>query len=82
MEQTPATKYFIYVRKSSEGDERQVQSIPAQMESLEEVKGNKQLKIVEVIEEAKSAKPPNGRDGFNRMLGSIEKQKADGIQEE
>jgi len=79
MEQTPATKYFIYVRKSSEGDERQVQSIPAQMESLEEVKGNKQLKIVEVIEEAKSAKPPNGRDGFNRMLGSIEKQKADGI---
>lgn len=79
MEQTPATKYFIYARRSSEGDERQVQSIPAQMESLGEVQKVRQFKVVEIIEESKSAKPPNGRDGFNRMLGDIEKQKADGI---
>ena len=79
MDQPTATKYFAYVRKSSEGDERQVQSIPAQIESLEEMQRIRQLKIVERIEEAKSAKPPNGRDGFNRMLGDIEKKKADAI---
>ncbi len=79
MDQTPATKYFIYARKSSEGDERQVQSIGSQLEELNMVIRNNKLKVVDKIDESKSAKVPYKRDGFERMLKGIEKGEANAI---
>lgn len=72
-------KYFIYVRKSQEAEDRQVQSIDDQLDKLKEVAKRFNLNIVKVFTEAKSAKQPNNRKIFDEMLQQIEEGKADGI---
>ena len=71
-------KYFIYCRKSSEDEERQVLSIEAQLAELREFAKQNNLFIVREYTESKTAKEP-GREIFNQMLSKIEKGKADGI---
>jgi site-specific DNA recombinase len=72
----PQWRYILYVRKSSEPDDRQVLSLPAQKQELTKAFGH--LQIVEIVEESQSAKAP-GRPKFNAMLQAIQKGKADGI---
>ncbi len=72
-------EYFLYARKSSEDDDRQVQSIPDQQKRLMELAKRLGIKIIDVLEESKSAKTPNGRSVFNKMLERIEKGEAQGI---
>ena len=71
--------YFLYARKSSEDKGRQVQSIPDQIKEMKEVASTKKLRILEVIEEAKSAKEPYVRPKFDKMLERIKKGEANGI---
>ena len=72
-------RYFIYCRKSSEGEERQVLSLASQQEALAKSFGdNSEIEIVGVYEESKSAKTP-GRPLFAEMLSRIEAGEADGI---
>lgn len=61
---------FIYARKSTESEDRQILSIEAQIKELNAVALNQGLKIVEVFSEAKSAKAP-GRPIFNKMMQSV-----------
>ena len=70
-------KYFVYVRKSSEGEERQALSIDSQKEKILEYFS--QLDIVEVLEERHSAFKPNQRQVFNSMLNRIRAGEANGI---
>ncbi len=70
--------YFLYARKSSEGEDRQVASIPAQIEELKRLAAQANLKIVDVLIEEKSAKAP-GRPIFADMLGRIHNGEANGI---
>ena len=72
------TKYFIYCRKSSEDEERQILSIEAQLTELREYAKQQGLFIVREYYESKTAKEP-GREIFNEMLGEIEKGTAQGI---
>jgi len=72
------TKYFIYCRKSSEDEERQVLSIEAQLTELREFAKQQGLFVVREYYESKTAKEP-GREVFNEMLGEIEKGTAQGI---
>ena len=72
------TKYFIYCRKSSEDEERQVLSIEAQLTELREFAKQQNLFVVKEYYESKTAKEP-GRGVFNEMLGEIEKGTAQGI---
>ncbi|MSU55312.1 MAG: recombinase family protein [Candidatus Taylorbacteria bacterium] len=72
-------KYFLYVRKSSEGEERQVQSIPDQTDRLTKLAEEMKFEIVEILPESKSAKNPNNRPVFDKMLERIENGEADGI---
>ena len=72
------TKYFIYCRKSSEDEERQVLSIEAQLTELREFAKQNSLFVVKEFYESKTAKEP-GREVFNEMLGEIEKGTAQGI---
>ncbi len=79
MSENNQIKYFIYVRKSQEAEDRQVQSIEDQLDKLKEVAKRFDLKIVKTFTEAKSAKLPNNRPIFENMLQRIEKGEAQGI---
>ena len=72
------TKYFIYCRKSSEDEERQILSIEAQLTELREFAKQNNLFVVKEYYESKTAKEP-GREVFNFMLSEIEKGNAEGI---
>ena len=71
-------KYILYARKSTEEDDRQILSIQAQLEELQEYAAKEKLEIVASFQEAKTAKEP-GRIKFAAMLSLIERGKADGI---
>lgn len=74
-----ALRCFTYVRKSSESEERQELSIPAQLRELEALVVRQGLHVVgRPIEEARSAKSP-GRPAFSQMIQDIGAGKADGI---
>lgn len=63
-------KYFAYVRKSSEGEERQALSIPAQKDQLTERFGELDI---EFVEDKASAFKPFNRPAFADMLERIRK---------
>lgn len=72
-------RYFLYARKSSESEDRQVQSIDDQRRVLRDLADKSNLTIVEEMTEAHSAKAPGSRKVFNDMLSRIERGEADGI---
>lgn len=72
-------KYFIYARKSQEGDEKQVQSIPDQLREDEIVTKRHGIKPIDILTEEGSAKEPNKRPIFDEMLERIKKGEANGI---
>ena len=71
-------KYFLYARKSSEDDDRQVMSIEAQLFELREHARKENLEILAEFQESKSAKTP-GREQFAEMMTRIEAGEAQGI---
>lgn len=80
MEQkTEKIKYFLYARKSSESEDRQVQSIDDQMNRLKKLSADLGLDIKKIYTEAKSAKKPDNRPLFDEMLKRIEQGEANGI---
>ncbi|MAE10080.1 MAG: hypothetical protein CMF78_02665 [Candidatus Marinimicrobia bacterium] len=64
------TKYFLYARKSTEDEERQVMSIEAQLVELAEFAKRENIEIIEQFIESKSAKKP-GRKVFNEMMEKV-----------
>lgn len=72
-------KYVLYARKSSEDDDKQIQSIEDQLTVLKKLAKEKDLKVVATLQEAKSAKAPFQRPEFNKMLKMIEKGEAQAI---
>ncbi len=71
-------KYFLYVRKSTDDEDRQVLSIEAQLAELKEFAAKEKLEIAASFVEAKTAKEP-GRMRFGEMLERLEAGVADGI---
>src|SRR6185295_16556324 len=72
------TKYFIYIRKSTDDNSHQVLSLSRQTSELRTFANREGIAIDEVFEESRSAKLP-GRPVFNRMLDRIERGEANGI---
>jgi DNA invertase Pin-like site-specific DNA recombinase len=72
------TKYFLYARKSSETEDRQVASIDSQIQELRAIAERDHLAIVDVLAEAQSAKAP-GRPVFGSLLNRIQAGDAHGI---
>ena len=64
-------KYFVYIRKSTDEEDRQVLSLDAQLHELKQFAEKEGLHIIETFIEKKTAKVP-GRDIFNQMLNKIE----------
>ena len=71
-------KYFIYARKSTDVEDKQVLSIEAQITELKKYAKDNGLYVVDTIIEKKSAKVP-GRPKFGIMLARIEAGEANGI---
>ena len=71
-------EYFLYARKSSESEDRQVQSVEDQVNRLKELANSLGISIKEILTEAKSAKKP-GREVFAELLKRIERGEAKGI---
>ena len=65
------TKAVLYARKSTESEDKQVQSIGDQIRIMKEIADEENLEIVEVLEESKSAKAPGERPVFEKMMENI-----------
>jgi len=70
--------YFLYIRKSTDEDDRQVLSLEAQEVELNEFATREHLHIVDTFRESQTAKEP-GRPVFNEMLARVELGHANGI---
>src|SRR3989344_6498885 len=75
---SPKIKYFLYARRSSESEDRQVASIESQLDELKKLTAREDLAIADTLWESKSAKAP-GRAVFNQMIERIYKGEAQGI---
>ena len=71
-------KYFLYLRKSTDVEDKQVLSIEAQVAKLRKYAKDNGFEVVDIIIEKRSAKLP-GRPKFNKMLERIQNGEANGI---
>src|SRR3989344_5061129 len=65
-------KFFLYARKSTDVEDKQVLSIDAQLTELREYAKRENIEISAELVEKQSAKVP-GRPIFNKLLNDIEK---------
>lgn len=75
---TTSHKYFLYARKSTESEDKQMASIEDQITEMKRLAEKRGFHIVDIIKETKSAKEP-GRPKFNEMLSRIHKGEANAI---
>ena len=75
---TTMTKYFLYARKSTDVEDKQVRSIEDQLAVLRALAKEQNISIVREFVEKQSAKMP-GRPVFDEMIILIEKGEAQGI---
>src|SRR3989338_7863931 len=71
-------RYFLYARKSTDVEDKQVLSIEAQLAELRALAKSEQLEIDGEFVEKRSAKMP-GRPVFMDMMARIQKGEAQGI---
>lgn len=68
----------MYCRRSSEGEDKQMLSLPSQVKELRQFANKAELTIIETFEESMSAKAP-GRPLFAEMMSGLAKGDAEGI---
>lgn len=78
MDNLSPQKFFLYARKSTDIEDKQVLSIEAQITELRAFAKQENLNIIEELVEKQSAKIPS-RPIFGEMIRRIEKGEADGI---
>ena len=71
-------EYYIYTRKSTESEDKQVLSIDSQTDELKKIARDNKIRVKAIESEAHSAKAP-GRPAFNKMIKEIEAGKAQGL---
>ncbi len=71
-------KFFIYTRKSTDTEDRQVRSISDQLAELKNLAVKENIEVVDIFVEKQTAKIP-GRPVFNEMLLRVENGEASGI---
>lgn len=71
-------KWFIYCRKSSDSEDKQIQSLPAQVKELTEIAIRNGYTIVDTYLESHSAFHP-GRPEFNNMMDRLYSGEANAV---
>ena len=69
----------IYIRKSSESEDRQVQSLEDQKKVLLAFAKRNGIHVAEILEESKSAKQPGNRPVFLQLIHKIESGEITGL---
>jgi DNA invertase Pin-like site-specific DNA recombinase len=73
-------KFVLYARKSTESDERQIQSIDDQINYwTRRAQELGDIEIVRVYTEERSAKEPGNRPEFEKMFCDIKRERIDGV---
>jgi len=78
MENLEKIKYVMYLRKSTDSEDRQIQSIEDQRKELDRYAKQLNLEVVGSYEENRSAKNP-GRTEFNKMIDEVSGGNINGI---
>src|SRR3989344_1795088 len=78
MQSVNTQKFFLYARKSTDVEDKQVLSIDSQLTELRTFAREQNLDVIEEFIEKQSAKVP-GRPIFGQMLKRIERGEASGI---
>ena len=73
------TKYILYARKSTDSEDKQVQSLDDQITAMKTRAQALGLKIAYTVRESKSAKSPFQRPLFDKMISDIRDGKANGV---
>ena len=79
MKKDQSIRYFIYARKSSEDEDRQVLSLDSQEKTLKELSDRYGLHVIKIFRESHSAKAPDKRPIFAEMIQAIKDGEAHGI---
>lgn len=69
----------IYARKSTESEDRQVQSLEDQIKALRQLAKHERLPEPEIFEEARSAMIPRNRPEFDRLMMAIQEGRITGV---
>ncbi len=69
----------IYARKSSESEDRQIQSLEDQIKALQTLAQREGIEVHEVFQESRSAKAPGTRPEFQRLVKEIGRGRIDGV---
>jgi DNA invertase Pin-like site-specific DNA recombinase len=72
-------RFVLYARKSTDREDKQIQSIDDQIRLATERAAREGLAIVHTLVESRSAKRPDSRPGFAEMIRLLEKGKADAV---
>lgn len=72
-------RVILYARKSTESEDRQIQSIDDQIRLAYEEARRRGFQISQVVSESRSAKAHGKREGFKTLIQAIESGKADGV---
>lgn len=72
-------RYCLYVRKSSEEEDRQALSLKSQINEMNEYAKRNGIRILEVFKDSASAHKTDNRPAFKRMMTAIGKGKVNGI---
>jgi site-specific DNA recombinase len=78
-EDNQTIQYFLYARKSTDEKDRQILSLPSQVEDMKVIAERSGLKIYQIFKESKSAQAPNKRPDFNEVIAGVKAGKAQGI---
>ena len=73
------TKYILYARKSTDSEDKQVQSLDDQITAMKARAQTLGLNIAYTVRESKSAKSPFQRPFFDKMISDIRDGKANGV---
>lgn len=71
--------YLGYVRKSSESDDRQAQSIETQTNILKDYASKYELNLIDIIAESRSAKSDGNRPMFDSLLNRLRNGEANAV---
>lgn len=72
-------QFCLYVRRSQDREDRQVQSIASQVREIKSLAKRQGIKISKVYEDSASAYKPYNRPGFRQMMDDIKAGKISGI---